>query len=153
MSRRSFQAALSAMIREPNLAREVRAGEARRLDAFELSDVERRRLHAVARQPGMAFYGSLSRANRIEVIAEVFPETLALMGAGLRGFLDIVWSAHAPTHRLDREAALFADAMNAAIRDGRITADAVVQAFRCEQAAWRRAIARPRETRKITAAG
>lgn len=140
MSHLGFQAALSAMIRRPDLARQVRTGDTGPFMRFDLNEVETRRLVGVARQPGIAFYASLSRANRVEAIAEVFPQTLAAMQAGRRRFLDNLWSSRAPNHRLDREAEFFADSLAAAIRNLEVTNEKVIRVFVREHAAWRAAL-------------
>jgi hypothetical protein len=64
------------------------------LDGLDLTDRERRRLLAVASQPGMAVNTAIHRANRLTPIDQALPLTCALLGDALPGLLERYWMLH-----------------------------------------------------------
>jgi hypothetical protein len=62
------------------------------LDALELTEGERRRLLAIAAQPGMRVNTAIHRANRLSPLDQTLPFTCFLLGEELGALLDRYWS-------------------------------------------------------------
>jgi len=75
----AYQQALCDLVASPELCLRVRSGTAT-LDAYDLSDRERRRLSAVVAQPGMSTSCTLYRVNRITPLYSYLPLTCGLLG-------------------------------------------------------------------------
>jgi hypothetical protein len=109
MSLRSFQRAVVELTLAPRMARALRGGDAGALAGYDLTERERDRLFAIARQPGISVHCSLSRGNRLEVIMEAFPMTCVLLRPLLRVLLDELFEEHRPSHyQLAEERGAFA---------------------------------------------
>jgi hypothetical protein len=134
-----FQAAIALAIHKPDFVRSLRQGDCPGLEHLELSDKEWRRLRGLAVQPGMAFYCSLARANRLEAIADAYPMTLVVLEPCLGEFLDRLWTINPPSgYRFDREIEQFEKAVEAGLADGSLVGGFpyLREVFRYEQACW-----------------
>jgi hypothetical protein len=96
VSLRDFQRAFSDMTLDVPMAATVRRKGAPALSGYALTALERRRLVAVARQPGMQLNCTLARGNRFGPIVEMFPLTCELLKPWLRELLDELWSRRRP---------------------------------------------------------
>ncbi len=108
MSLATFQQVITRMTLEVPLVQAVRQRGHEALRDFELTPLERRRLVAVARQPGMALNCTLARANRFVGIHDAFPMTCVLLGQALRPLLDTVWSVPPDSYQLAGDVDRFA---------------------------------------------
>ncbi len=96
MSQRDFQAALADLVTDPNLRRRVRTKGASAF-ASDLTDLERYRLVAVARDPGLEVTATLIKGFRLGKIISLLPLTRALLGdKRLRRELRLFWAATPP---------------------------------------------------------
>lgn len=111
MSLAAFQRAITRMTLEVPLARAVRELGSEALRDFDLTPIERRRLVAVSRQPGMALNCTLARANRFAGIHDAFPMTCVLLGPALRPVLDAVWAVPPDGYQLAGDVDRFAAAV------------------------------------------
>ncbi|HZT31208.1 MAG TPA: hypothetical protein VFA33_15065 [Bryobacteraceae bacterium] len=110
MSLRDFQHAVVDLTLVPHKARALRQGDASVLANFDLTARERERLLDIVHQPGMRVSCSLSRGNRLEVIAEAFPMTCVLLEPVLRQLLDELWTERRPAnYQLAGEDTAFAE--------------------------------------------
>jgi len=73
------------------------------LRGIDLTDRERRRLLAIAVQPGMRVNTAIHRANRLTPIEQTLPFTCVLLGDRLGEIVDRYWSEH-PTENLQAPA-------------------------------------------------
>jgi len=73
------------------------------LAGVDLTDRERRRLLAIAVQPGMRVNTAIHRANRLTPIEQTLPFTCVLLGERLGGVVDRYWDTH-PTENLQAPA-------------------------------------------------
>lgn len=64
------------------------------LAGLDLSDRERRRLLAIAVQPGMRVNTAIHRANRLTPIDQTLPFTCVLLGDRLADLVDRYWTEH-----------------------------------------------------------
>ena len=92
-----YQRALSEMIASPRLCLAVRADPAGALATYGLDERERRRLAAVAFQPGMSTSCTLYRVNRITPIATYLPLTAYLLGDALIEEAERFWDEGLPS--------------------------------------------------------
>jgi hypothetical protein len=90
-----YQQALCDLVASPSLCLRVRA-DAATLDAYDLTDRERRRLSTVVAQPGMSTSCTLYRVNRITPLYSYLPLTCALLGDDLIVEAERYWSQGKP---------------------------------------------------------
>jgi hypothetical protein len=97
VSARAFQAALSRLALEPDFRARVSADGDAALDG-DLTPLERRRLAAVAGDPGMDLTAFLIRSFRLGKIVTLLPLTRTLLGnKRLADEAQRFWSEHPPT--------------------------------------------------------
>jgi hypothetical protein len=124
MSLDGFQRALGALLMTPGLRAELARlpppGLPEALAHYELTERERQRLHAVARQPGMRVTTVLHRAARLSMLSNTLPRTcVALGGQGLQEVTHRYWKEHPPTSvQYVREALRFAGYLHEHLRAG-----------------------------------
>lgn len=124
MSLDGFQQALAALLMTPGLRAELsrlpppELPEA--LARFALTERERQRLHAVARQPGMRVTTVLHRAARLSMLSNTLPRTCVALGdRGLQEVTHGYWKEHLPTSvQYVREALRFAGFLRERLREG-----------------------------------
>jgi len=135
MSLEIYQEIFCKMVAAPDLRERVleRCGEY--LNGLDLTEVERRRLLAIAAQPGMRVNTAIHRANRITPLDHSVPFTLFLLGDRLRDVLQRYWSEN-PTENLQipAECERFA-----AFLEGEIRADRIADPYLEEVLAFERA--------------
>jgi hypothetical protein len=138
---RDFQRALADMTLDARLAAEVRTRGAVALAGYELSERERRRLEAVARQDGMSLNCSLARANRFGSIHNVFPMTCVLLERHLRELLDELWRGRRPdNYQLAGEEAEFAALVEGKIAREELAVEYLEEVFGYEKICWELAL-------------
>jgi len=95
LCRREYRRAVADLMRDPGLCRGARAGV---LGGDALSETERARVLAVARQQGMVVTSMLYRASRLVGISRRAPDLVEALGAGLGPAFDAYLAAcpHAP---------------------------------------------------------
>jgi len=126
MALAGFQRALAAIVMAPSLRAEVAALTPPELPAalagFELTERERRRLHAVARDPGLKVTTVLHRATRLSMLTNTMPRTSRLLNEpGLRELVYRFWREHPPTSIVYvREATRFAQFLRGLLSSGEI---------------------------------
>lgn len=124
MSLDGFQQALAALLMTPGLRAELTQVSPPELPAalarFELTERERQRLHAVARQPGMKATTVLHRAARLSMLSNTLPRTCQALGdQGLQEVTHRYWKEHLPTSvQYVREALRFAGFLRECLRSG-----------------------------------
>jgi hypothetical protein len=100
MSLLGFQQALAELVMTPALRRRVAeggAGDGEALAAYDLSDRERRRLQALARDPGLRTGTTIHRSFRLSMLANVLPRTCkALAPQALRALVHAYWKENLP---------------------------------------------------------
>lgn len=79
------------------LAAAVRRQGGALLNAWPLTQLEQRRLVAMAQQTGMELNCTLARGNRFAAVHDAFAMSCALLGPALRKVLDALWSSHNPS--------------------------------------------------------
>ena len=137
MSYSDFQGGLVLAITKPLIAMALRNGDSSGLRHLDLSPREVARLIGLAGQPGMALYCSLSRANRLEVIAEGYPMTLVVLEPILREVLDDLWDSNPPSgYRFSAEVDCFADAVKLLLEDSERPVQYLREVFLYERACW-----------------
>jgi len=111
MSLPDFQRALSDLVMSPAFRTRVAEEPEAELAAYELSERERRRLAAVARDPGLRTGMLLHRAFRLSMLSNTVPRTCAALGpSGLKTLVHAYWSEHPSQSMLYvKEAQRFAD--------------------------------------------
>ena len=110
------------MVASPSFREQLieRPGEV--LDALDLTERERRRLLAIAAQPGMPLNTAIHRANRISPLDHTLPFTCFLIGQQLRDVLECYWSRNpAENLQLPAECERFAAFLEAGIQTGIVT--------------------------------
>lgn len=109
------------MVAAPEIRERVLEQSGKYLKGFDLTELERRRLLAIAVQPGMRVNTAIHRANRITPLDHSVPFTLFLLGDRLRDLFQRYWSEN-PTENLQipAECERFAAFLEAEIRAGRI---------------------------------
>ncbi len=126
MSLAGFQQALSALVMSPALRAEVAALPEpmlpARLEGLELTERERRRLHALARDAGMKVTTLLHRSNRLSMLTNTLPRTSEAMTAPrLQPLVQRYWQEHAPTsQQYVREAKRFVAFLRGLLRTGEL---------------------------------
>jgi hypothetical protein len=134
VSLRDFQRALSDMTIDSRLAATVRKSGAAPLSAYALTELERRRLIDISRQPGMDLNCTLARGNRLAPIVEMFPLTCELLKSSLRGLLEEFWDVHRPSnYQLAGEDEAFAQFVDAKIAGGAISDEYAAEVLRYER--------------------
>jgi hypothetical protein len=124
MSLDGFQRALGALLMTPGLRAELArlppAELPEALARYELTERERHRLHAVARQPGMRVTTVLHRAARLSMLSNTLPRTCVALGDGaLQEVTHRYWKEHPPTSvQYVREALRFAGYLREHLRAG-----------------------------------
>lgn len=124
MSLDGFQRAMGALLMAPGLRAELARLPSPELPEglaqYELTERERQRLHAVARQPGMRVTTVLHRAARLSMLSNTLPRTcVALGGQGLQEATHRYWKEHPPTSvQYVREALRFAGFLREHLRAG-----------------------------------
>ncbi len=110
MSLKAFQRAVVDLTLSYPKVRALRAGDEHGLLAgYDLTPLERERLFAIVRQPGIAVHCSLSRGNRLEVVVNAFPMTCVLLESQLRPLMNELWGRHHPgNYQLAGEEVAFA---------------------------------------------
>lgn len=93
-----YQRALTTMIASPELCLHVRSDPVAALASYDLSARERRRLAAVALQPGMSTSCTLHRVNRMTPIYSYLPLTCLLLGNDLMRETELFWTIARPAN-------------------------------------------------------
>jgi hypothetical protein len=105
------------------------------LDGLDLSDRERRRLLAVAAQPGMRLSTSIHRANRLTPLHQTLPLTCTLLGDTLGDVLERYWMAHtAENLQVPSECERFAGFLERELADGRLSSPFLAEVLAFERA-------------------
>lgn len=105
---------------------------------LELTPRERRRLLAVAAQPGMRVNTAIHRANRLATIAQTMPFTCFLLSTRMQDVFDRFWTAN-PTESLQIpvECERFAEFLETEIEAGRVDDPYVAEIVEFEKACTR----------------
>ncbi|MGH9664228.1 MAG: hypothetical protein ACRD9L_07380 [Bryobacteraceae bacterium] len=137
MSLKTFQRVLVDLTLSPARARALRVDGADALEGLDLTPLERERLLDIVRQPGISVHCSLSRGNRFEVIAEVFPMTCVLLEPILGELLDEVWQTSRPeNYQLSGEEAVFAGIVGRKLAAGAVAIEYLDEIFAYETTCW-----------------
>jgi hypothetical protein len=105
------------------------------LRGIDLTDRERRRLLAIAAQPGMRVNTAIHRANRLAPLDQTLPFTCFLLGDELGPLVERYWQSHAAEHlQLPAECERFARFLEAEIRRGAIAQPYVADVLAFERA-------------------
>src|SRR5437764_905727 len=100
MSLLGFQQALAELVMTPALRRRVADGGAQvdaALAAYELSARERRRLEALARDPGLTTGTTIHRSFRLSMLLNTLPRTCKVLPpAALRELVHAYWQGTVP---------------------------------------------------------
>jgi hypothetical protein len=105
------------------------------LHGVDLTDRERRRLLAIAAQPGMRVNTAIHRANRLSPLDQTLPFTCFLLGDQLAEIVERYWMTHSAEHlQVPAECERFATFLDGEIRRG-----AVVDPYVAEVLAFERA--------------
>ena len=129
-----YQEIFCKMVAAPGLRERVLEPSGEYLNGLDLTDRERRRLLAIAAQPGMRVNTAIHRANRITPLDHSVPFTLFLLGERLRDVLQNYWLEN-PTENLQipAECERFA-----AFLEGEIKASRIVDPYLEEVLAFER---------------
>ena len=137
MSLDAFQRAAVELTLDYRRARAVRDGDTTGLDAYALTERERARLVAITRQPTMSVHCSLSRGNRVEIIAGVFPMTCFLLDAVFGELLDELWRDYRPSnYQLRGEEMAFAQLVRAKLQRGELAGPYLAEVLAYECLCW-----------------
>jgi hypothetical protein len=137
MSLKTFQRVLVDLTLAPAKARALRAEGAAALDGYDLTLLERERLLDIVRQPGISVHCSLSRGNRFEGIAELFPMTCVLLQPVLRELVDELFETSRPeNYQLTGEDAAFAGLVRRKLAAGALSIEYLDEIFAYEMACW-----------------
>lgn len=121
MSLQAFQRAVVDLTLSYTKAGALRDGDTSVLAGYDLTVLERDRLNAIVRQPGIAIHCSLSRGNRLEAVFNTFPMTCILLESKLRALVDELWAQRAPTsYQLAGEDVAFAEFVGAKVACGEL---------------------------------
>lgn len=132
-----FQRAFADLAASPGRCLVAREDPRRAFGAYDLTDVERRRLEAMARDPGMSVNCTLYRVNRLTPIYSVLPLTCWYLGDRLGSELDLFWASFDDaTLQYGKEARRFGDWLLSRIAAGQITGGPIEDALRFELAAF-----------------
>jgi hypothetical protein len=115
-----FQRALADMVAAPELAMAVRRRDSHALEPYDLSDRERRRLEAVALQPGMDVNCTLYRGNRLTPIVMLLPYTCFVLGDRMKSIAERFWADSHTDLQFRNEIEHFAAFVRELIRTGAI---------------------------------
>jgi hypothetical protein len=97
MSLPEFQRALSEMVMSPGFRNRVAEDPGSALAAFDLSDRERRRLEALARDTRLKTGTLLHRSTRLSMLSNTMSRTCRALGPqGLKELTHAYWSEHPP---------------------------------------------------------
>lgn len=129
MSYAGYQHALSALVAQPGLAAEVRAGATDVLDRFEVDRRERARLIEMCRHPGMSVNCTLVRSNRLIPLTIQLPTVCQVLGEERRAVLDRYWADGDRSVHYRREAEHFAAFLRAEMAAGRLEAPGLAAAL------------------------
>jgi len=122
MSLIAFQLALADLATSPDLCARVARDPHEALAGRDLTPLERRRVAAVAGQPGMAVNQALYRYNRTIPLTEVLRGTAHLLGAeAFRALADEFWAEGSLDRNQRREAERFAAFLHRALAAGRVS--------------------------------
>jgi len=105
------------------------------LDSLDLTERERRRLLAMAAQPGMRVSTAIHRANRLSPLEQSLPFTCFLLGESLPDLVERYWSEN-PTENLQipAEYERFAAYLGGEIRAGRVAGPYLEEVLAFERA-------------------
>jgi len=146
LSMQAFQQAVVDLTLSPGKATALRQGDGSVLAGYDLTLRERERLSDIVRQPGISVSCSLSRGNRLEVIAGAFPMTCILLDPVLRELLDELWADNRPTnYQLAGEETAFASLLREKMERGEFEIEYLPEILGYELACWE--LARERRTR------
>jgi hypothetical protein len=122
MSLRGFQQALAELVMSLEFCSAVKADPQQALAGFELSPIERERLVALARAPGLKIGTMIHRSFRLSILANFLPQTRVVLG--IQGFKEVVhdyWNAQPPRNLYyEQEAVRFGEFVLAQLEQGRI---------------------------------
>ena len=136
MSLKTFQQVLVDLTLTPSRARALRV-DGGALEGYDLTPLERERLLDILRQPGISVHCSLSRGNRFETIAEIFPMTCVLLEPVLRELLEELWRISRPeNYQLSGEEAAFAELVKCKLAVGEIAIEYLEEVFAYEMVCW-----------------
>ncbi|MEO6932222.1 MAG: hypothetical protein ABI151_11375 [Chitinophagaceae bacterium] len=96
-SSRDFQLAVAKLIASPQLCVDVIRDEDPFFSNYDLTDRDKRRLHAVLRQKGISACCSLYRMNRVTPVYMQLANTSAILGDDLIPILEEFWKHFADT--------------------------------------------------------
>ena len=140
MSLQAFQRALVDLTLSPESSRRLLEGDASILKAYDLDEIERRRLVDVVQQPGMSINCTLARGNRFDAIGEVFPMTLVLLEPELRELLSELWEKHHPSnYQFAGEENAFASFVKEKLSTNQISIPYLDEVFNYECLCWQMA--------------
>jgi hypothetical protein len=120
VSLQAFQQALTDLVMSPALRARVAEDPQGCLSGYDLSDLEIRRLAALARDPRVRTPTLLHRSFRLSMLANTLPRTCKALGPrGLRDLMHAYWGEGPPrTMQYLKEALRFADFARGRLRDG-----------------------------------
>lgn len=154
MSLEVYQEIFCRMVASPAFRDRVLAAPETALNGFDLTERERRRLLAVAAQPGMRVNTAIHRANRLSPLDQTLPFTCFLLGEGLRALLERYWSEN-PTENLQipAESERFADFLSGELRAGRLDGPYLEDVLAFERTCTKLRFFTPAELRSLASAG
>ena len=138
MSLGDFQRAFAALVMSSELRTQMAGATAEALppalDAYPLSERERRRLVALARDPGLRVFAMLHRATRLSMLSNTLPRTCRALGATqLQEVVHAYWQAHPPTSVVYvREALRFAEFLRSRLHSGALVHDLLPEVLETE---------------------
>jgi len=115
---RDFQRALCDLIASPELCVRLRVEGEEALNAYDLTERERRRLEGVVRQRGMSVSCTLYRANRVTPLYSLLPRTCVLLGDRLRDEVGAFWLAESTDMQFGTEIERFAEHIRSRMAEG-----------------------------------
>lgn len=108
------------MVASPSLVVAVLNGRPEALEPYELTPRERRRLEAVAAQPGMEVNCTLYRSNRLTPIVMSLPYTCFILGDRLRWIAGRFWDSHPTDLQFRTEVERFAAFLRELVRSAEL---------------------------------
>jgi hypothetical protein len=132
VSLHAFQLALADLAASPALCARVADGSEAELAAYDLTAVERRRVAAVAGQPGMKVNCTLYRYNRVSTLTAVMPGAIHLLGPHARALADEFWAAARADVNMRREAERFAVFVRSEVARGRLESPYLLEVLEYE---------------------
>jgi len=137
MSLQGFQQALTDLVMSPALRGRVAEDPAACLAGYELSELEIRRLAALARDPRVRTPTFLHRAFRLSMLANTLPRTCKALGPqGIRELTHAWWSEGPPrTMQYVKEALRFSEYALGRLRDGSFRHDFLGEILETEMVA------------------